>query len=97
METKAKNTLIKNVTIFDGISDEVITGKDIVLDGNMISEIIPTGSDEAAYELVIDGKGKFDILIPPMMLVRYYRILDYQLRLDERIPRQYCRQLKLLI
>ena len=47
------------MNIFNGIDDNVITGKDIVLDGNMISKLIPTGGDEAAYAEVIDGKGKY--------------------------------------
>lgn len=61
----SQKTLIKNVTIFNGTDDKVITGKDIVLDGNLISKLIPTGGDEAAYEEVIDGKGKF--LMPGLM------------------------------
>ena len=57
METKEKTTLIKNVNIFDGTSEKLITGKDVVLTGNKIDKIIDAGSKEEGYDGVIDGAG----------------------------------------
>ena len=54
MET---TVLIKNVSIFDGMSDKLITGQDLVLDGNKIDSMIPTGGSEEQYQEVIDGGG----------------------------------------
>lgn len=51
--------LIKNVSIFNGTSKELITGKDVLLAGNKIEKIIPAGSGSDTYEQVIDGKGGF--------------------------------------
>lgn len=56
MSTK---TLIKNVSIFNGTDEKLITGKDIVLEGNLISKLIPAGGDESGYDEIIDGQGKF--------------------------------------
>jgi len=87
-EAKNQFTLVKNVSIFDGKNEKLITGKDLVLNGNLISKFIPTGGDEAAYGTVIDGKGKF--LMPglidahthlalncPPPLIENMRTLDY--------------------
>lgn len=49
--------LIKNVSIFDGMSDKLSTGKDVVLSGNKINKIIDAGSLEEGYDEVIDGGG----------------------------------------
>ena len=57
MEPKQKTTLIKNVNIFDGTSEKLITGKDVVLTGNKIDKIIDAGSKEEGYDGVIDGAG----------------------------------------
>ncbi len=51
------STLIKNVSIFNGISDTLITGKDVVLEGNKIKTIIEAGDKEEKYDHVIDGGG----------------------------------------
>lgn len=61
----SKKTLIKNVSIFNGVDEKLITGKDLVLEDNLISDFIPTGTDESSYDVVIDGKGKF--LMPGLM------------------------------
>jgi len=50
-------TLIKNVKIFDGKADKLITGKDLALKGNKIDKLIGAGSPEGAYDEVIDGGG----------------------------------------
>ena len=50
-------TLIKNISIFDGRSEDLIKGKDVVLLDNVIEKIIPAGSsNEGEYGKVIDGK-----------------------------------------
>lgn len=56
---KTKKVLIKNVNIFNGTSDELITGKDVVLEGNKIAGIISAGSGGSRYDQVIDGKGGY--------------------------------------
>jgi len=57
METKEKTTLIKNVSIFNGTSDQLISGQDVVLAGNKIKSIVASGGKEDAYDAVIDGGG----------------------------------------
>ena len=50
-------TLIKNISIFNGRSEDLIKGKDVVLLDNKIEKIIPAGSsNEGEYGKVIDGK-----------------------------------------
>ncbi len=50
--------LIKNVSIFNGTSEQLITGKDVVLVGNKIDKLVPAGSG-GKYDQVIDGKGGY--------------------------------------
>lgn len=52
-------TLIKNISIFNGTSEDLIKGQDVVLLDNTIEKIIPAGGKEDAYGHVIDGKGGF--------------------------------------
>ena len=52
-------TLIKNISIFNGTSEDLIKGQDVVLLDNTIDKIIPAGSKEDAYGKVIDGKGGY--------------------------------------
>lgn len=56
---KSKEILITNVSIFNGTSGKLLTGKDVVLKGNQIAQIIPTGSGDSSYDQVIDGKGGY--------------------------------------
>ena len=51
--------LITNVSVFNGTSEKLITGKDVVLVGNKIDKIIPAGSGGSDYTQVIDGKGGY--------------------------------------
>jgi imidazolonepropionase-like amidohydrolase len=55
-EEKKSQILIKNVSIFDGSSEKLITGKDILVEGNLIKKIAPAIKAEGAT--VIDGSGK---------------------------------------
>ena len=54
-----KQILIKNVSIFDGNSEKLITGKDVVVEGNTIKSIVSAGGDESTYDEVIDGKAGY--------------------------------------
>jgi imidazolonepropionase-like amidohydrolase len=56
---KAQEILITNVSIFNGTSGTLITGQDVVLNGNKIARIIPAGSGGSGYGQVIDGKGGY--------------------------------------
>jgi imidazolonepropionase-like amidohydrolase len=53
----ATRTLIKNVSIFNGTSETLISAKDVVLAGNKIEKLIPSGGKEDQYDAVIDGGG----------------------------------------
>ena len=58
-EKAPQQILIKNVSIFNGTSGKLITGSDVVLNGNKIEKIIPAGSQEAGFDTVIDGRGGY--------------------------------------
>jgi imidazolonepropionase-like amidohydrolase len=84
----SQKTLVKNVSIFDGIADGLITGKDLVLEDNLISKFVPAGGDESTYDTVIDGQGKFLMpglidahthlaLVRPPFEIESMRTLDY--------------------
>ena len=57
VEENEHRTLIKNISIFNGTSEDLIKGQDVVLLDNVIEKIIPAESQEDGYEKVIDGKG----------------------------------------
>ena len=57
--TAEKRTLIKNVSIFNGNSGELITGRDVVVEGNRIKSNVSSGGDESTFDEVIDGKGGY--------------------------------------
>lgn len=61
---QAQTTLFKNVNIFDGNTDKLISGQDVLVENNLISKI---GSNLSAPEgaVVIDGGGK--TLMPGMI------------------------------
>jgi imidazolonepropionase-like amidohydrolase len=54
-----KQILIKNVSIFNGNSGKLITGKDVVVEGNKIKSIVSSGGNESNFDEVIDGKGGY--------------------------------------
>ncbi len=58
---EATNTkvLITNVSIFNGTTKTLITGKDVVLSGNKIAMLVPAGSANDSFSEVIDGKGGY--------------------------------------
>ncbi len=57
MGANETTTLIKNVNIFNGTSDQLIAGQDVVLADNKIKELVASGGNEAPYDTVIDGSG----------------------------------------
>jgi len=57
--------LITNVSIFDGTSEALITGKDVAIKGRMIDKLVDAGGDGSGYDQVIDGGGR--ILIPGLI------------------------------
>ncbi|MGB5521012.1 MAG: amidohydrolase family protein [Polyangiales bacterium] len=58
-DSKDHRVLIKNVSIFNGTSKKLITGKDVVVVGKTIAKIIRAGSGGAGYAEVIDAKGGY--------------------------------------
>ena len=64
--------LIKNVKIFNGTSGKWIKGKDVVLLGNKIHKIVPSGGNETGYHKVIDGKGGY--LSPGLIDVHWHNV-----------------------
>jgi imidazolonepropionase-like amidohydrolase len=65
--------LIKNVSIFTGESEELITGHDVILEGHKIHSLVPSGSSDAGYDAVIDGKGGF--LTPGLIDIHWHTML----------------------
>ncbi len=65
--------LIKNVSIFNGTSKKLITGRDVVLVGNKIDKLIPSGSGGADYDQVIDGNGGY--LTPGLIDVHTHAVM----------------------
>ncbi len=57
--------LITNVSIFDGTSEALITGKDVAIKGRMIDKLVDAGGDGSGYDQVIDGGGR--ILMPGLI------------------------------
>jgi len=69
----AKETLIKNVNIFNGTSGKLITGKDVVVLDNKIAKIINADGSEKGYEEVIDGRGGY--LTPGLIDCHWHTLL----------------------
>lgn len=84
---EAKETLIKNVSVFNGTSGTLITGKDVVLQGNTIAKLIPAGSDASAYGEVIDGKGGY--LTPGLIDAHWHCMLALNAGVVINSPAQY--------
>ena len=79
--------LIKNVSIFNGTSETLITGKALVLKGNKIGGMVDAGGDESGYDQVIDGKGGY--LIPGLIDVHWHSVLALPLAKVLNSPQQY--------
>ena len=65
MSVKKGTTLIRNVSIYDGKSDSLLEGRDVVLLGNKIHAIQDAGAGEEQYDSVIDGNG--GVLMPGLI------------------------------
>jgi len=72
---KPARVLITNVSVFDGSSKKLITGKDVVLAGNKIEKIINAGSGSKDFDQVIDGKGGY--LTPGLVDVHWHSVLAF--------------------
>lgn len=68
--------LIKNVNIFNGTSEQLITGRNVVITGNKIESITASVGDEGVYNQVIDGKGGY--LSPGLIDVHYHAVLGLE-------------------
>ena len=79
--------LIKNVSIFDGQNPDLITGMDVAITGNAISDIVATGGDESGYDTVIDGQGGF--LTPGLVDVHFHAVLGLEPALMASSPKSY--------
>jgi imidazolonepropionase-like amidohydrolase len=67
--------LIKNVSIFNGESEELITGYDVVLEGHKIhSLILAESADKDGYDAVIDGKGGY--LTPGLIDIHWHTMFS---------------------
>ena len=84
---EAKETLIKNVSIFNGTSGTLITGQDVVLNGNKIAKLIPAGGDDSAYGTVIDGKKGY--LTPGLINAHWHCVLALPAGVVLSSPAQY--------
>lgn len=65
--------LISNVSIFDGTSEKLLTGKGLVVKGNMIEALVDAGGDTSVYDQVIDGKGGY--LTPGLIDVHWHSMM----------------------
>jgi imidazolonepropionase-like amidohydrolase len=86
-ELEGKETLIKNVSIFNGTSGKLITGKDVVLNGNKIAKLVPAGKDDSAYGTVIDGKKGY--LTPGLIDAHWHCVLALPAGALVSTPTQY--------
>lgn len=86
---KAPDTtlLIKNVSIFNGTAGKLITGKDLVVWGNVIEGLVKSGGDEGKYDRVIDGKGGY--VSPGLIDVHYHAVLGLEPAAMASAPKSY--------
>jgi imidazolonepropionase-like amidohydrolase len=84
---KTARTLITNVNIFDGKSEKMVTGKDVVLVGNKIDKLIKAGSGGNDYDQVIDGKGGY--LTPGLIDNHWHCLLALDYAVVFNSPAQY--------
>ena len=79
--------LIKNVNIFDGQNEELISGQDLAIFGNSITGLVTAGGDESSFDTVIDGKGGY--LSPGLIDVHYHSVLGLEPNLMASSPKSY--------
>ena len=71
-DKKAPLILIKNISIFDGTSEKLITGQNVVISGNVIKDLVSDDSSET-YDQIIDGKGGY--LTPGLIDAHYHAFI----------------------
>ena len=79
--------LIKNVNIFDGQNEELISGQDLAISGNSITGLVTAGGDESSFDAVIDGQGGY--LSPGLIDVHYHSVLGLEPSLMASSPKSY--------
>lgn len=85
--TAEKQTLIKNVAIFNGTSEKLISGQDIVVVGNKFDKFVTSGGSEKGYDEIIDGKGGF--LTPGLIDAHYHTTLGLEAPVMAASPASY--------
>ena len=81
-------TLITNVSIFNGTSESLITGKDVVLSGNKIDGLVPAGGEKKDYDRIIDGKGGY--LSPGLIDMHWHMVFFIFFEDLAALPVQYA-------
>jgi imidazolonepropionase-like amidohydrolase len=72
-EINAQTTLIKNVNIFDGKNEKLLTGYDVLIEKNLISKI-GNGLDAPDGTTVIDGSGR--TLMPGLLDAHVHMMIN---------------------
>jgi hypothetical protein len=66
--------LFKNCTIFDGINEQLATGQDVLVEKNLISKIVPTGSTSFDnIDTILDCEGR--TLIPGLIDCHWHSVV----------------------
>jgi len=87
-EKAAERVLINNVSVFNGTAKQLIVGRDVILVGNKIDQIIPSGSQEGeTFDRVIDGKGGY--LTPGLIDNHWHCVLALDYGVVFSSPSQY--------
>ncbi|MBB1200622.1 amidohydrolase family protein [Enterobacteriaceae bacterium 89] len=69
----AQVTVFKNVRIFDGVSDTLREGLQVVVEGSKIKSLEDEGTDHPANATVIDGRG--GVLMPGLIDAHWHAIM----------------------
>lgn len=85
--------LIKNVNIFNGTSQQLISGKDLVLVDNKIDKMIDAGSGGDKFDTVIDGKGGY--LIPGLIDAHFHATLGLEAPVMAASPASYVQAISI--
>ena len=87
-EKESERVLISNVNVFNGTSKQLMVGRDVILVGNKIDQIIPSGSQaEKTFDSVIDGKGGY--LTPGLIDNHWHCVLALDYGVVFSSPSQY--------
>ncbi len=86
-QAQAAKTLIKNVTIFNGSSEKLTTGQDLIVEDNVIAGFVEAGGEEDDYDTVINGRGGY--LTPGLIDVHYHAVLGLEPAAMASAPKNY--------